>query len=73
MQTKQLTFYETLCRISVVLILALVVTFIVFPLVAIEATQGQMTGIAVIFTIIITARDYFIRRFFNDDHHVPTL
>jgi hypothetical protein len=69
MQTKLDSFIESCVNIAIGYVIAVAGQLLIFPIVGVSATVKQNLVIGVGFTLISLARQYLIRRWFNERRH----
>ena len=65
MQTKKLSFIESLIQTFIGLSVSFIIQLIIYPVMDIEVSYKQNIIITLVFTIASIIRGYFVRRFFN--------
>lgn len=66
MQTKRMSFIESVCNVAVGYVVAIGSQLIVFPWFGIYVSFGDNVLIGVVFTVVSLARSYCLRRLFNN-------
>jgi hypothetical protein len=65
MQSKKLSFLESLVNVIIGYFVALLSQILIFPLFGIYATYKENLSIGLCFTVISIVRSYILRRIFN--------
>lgn len=65
-QSKRFSLLESIINTFVGLLVTLLVSPLIYWICNVKITIGQMTWATLLFTVVSIARNYFIRRIFNN-------